>query len=341
LGVGLGAAPPPPPWCYFVGEDSCLELAEREGKGRYLVARRPIPAGQDVLSAAPFGVGVHESHRKRFCQGCYCFTHLQPSDDEMNKDGDGTVGALPRSENKMEEAGRESRVQEEESPSKELEERKETQQDEEEEMKQQQEKKASRKLTAQVWCERCRQSWYCTTSCKEQDQLHVLQCPALALLSSCKLSKEDKTIVRLFLHIMAKRELEIINGLSTSCWTPTFDDFLCLVSNTPSIESSPDRYKSDMEVVKCIEKMLSCCTLKHNYSSSELLDYISKIEATLSECGVISWCQWGWFSTSKARISTTAALPTVEHVQWRARQFSLWPPVALPRVKRFVSGTLM
>jgi len=204
LGVGLGAAPPPPPWCYFVGEDSCLELAEREGKGRYLVARRPIPAGQDVLSvravqtfqnkskskqteekersitsfgltrralfaqAAPFGVGVHESHRKRFCQGCYCFTHLQPSDDEMNKDGDGTVGALPRSENKMEEAGRESRVQEEESPSKELEERKETQQDEEEEMKQQQEKKASRKLTAQVWCERCRQSWYCTTSCKEQ-----------------------------------------------------------------------------------------------------------------------------------------------------------------------------
>lgn len=105
----------------------------------------------------------------------------------------------------------------------------------------------------------------------------MLQCPALALLSSCKLSKvskdllactmppavtftphirdydmlstcvqEDKTIVRLFLHIMAKRELEIINGLSTSCWTPTFDDFLCLVSNTPSIESSPDRYKSDM-----------------------------------------------------------------------------------------------
>jgi hypothetical protein len=35
-----------------------------------------------------------------------------------------------------------------------------------EEKKQQQ--KVSRKCTAQVWCERCRQSWYCSVACKEQ-----------------------------------------------------------------------------------------------------------------------------------------------------------------------------
>lgn len=34
-----------------------------------------------------------------------------------------------------------------------------------EEKKQQ---KVSRKCTAQVWCERCRQSWYCSMACKEQ-----------------------------------------------------------------------------------------------------------------------------------------------------------------------------
>jgi hypothetical protein len=36
------------------------------------------------------------------------------------------------------------------------------------EEKKQPQQKMSRKCTAQVWCERCRQSWYCSLACKEQ-----------------------------------------------------------------------------------------------------------------------------------------------------------------------------
>ncbi len=53
-------------------------------------------------------------------------------------------------------------------------------------------------------------------------------------------------MVRVLLHILARREIEEIDRPPVVVGKPQFEDFLCLVSNTPSLASSPDRYKLDM-----------------------------------------------------------------------------------------------
>jgi hypothetical protein len=56
-------------------------------------------------------------------------------------------------------------------------------------------------------------------------------------------------VVRVLLHVLARRELEAIDGPPPAggvSGKPRFADFLCLVANVPSLATSPDRYKGDM-----------------------------------------------------------------------------------------------
>lgn len=56
-------------------------------------------------------------------------------------------------------------------------------------------------------------------------------------------------MVRVLLHVLARRELEAIDGPPPAggvSGKPRFADFLCLVANVPSLATSPDRYKGDM-----------------------------------------------------------------------------------------------
>lgn len=269
-------------------------------------------------------MGVHESHKKRFCQGCYRFTHLPLAStqaDEPPSEGHPDGATMAADASTQPQTGACADVSQAQPTSL-------TDQvvhddgapdvttstataAEEKKQQQQQQQKVSRKCTAQVWCERCRQSWYCSLACKEQDRLHPLQCPGLAFLASCKLTKDDKTVVRVLLHVLARRELEAIDGPPPAggvSGKPRFADFLCLVANVPSLAISPDRYKGDMEVVRYVEKMLASCSLAHKYTSQELMEYISKIESNtfgmwsdkLVSMGMVLYAEGSYFNHSCA-----------------------------------------
>ncbi len=123
------------------------------------------------------GSGVHESHRKRFCQGCYRFTDLplpsqQPVVDEEDKaapcESDASTPAdVPRTSgasDKKSESESETATEGQGSNEHEVE----NHSVKKDEPAKTEAKKVSRKCTAQIWCERCRQSWYCSAVCKEQ-----------------------------------------------------------------------------------------------------------------------------------------------------------------------------
>ncbi len=60
---------------YFGGEDSVLKLQYNEEKGRHLIAKRDIKAGELVLHAKPYISSLHYEHVKDHCY--HCLTELK------------------------------------------------------------------------------------------------------------------------------------------------------------------------------------------------------------------------------------------------------------------------
>ena len=52
-----------------------LQLCEQPGRGRFLLAAFPIPSGTLVFESLAYSKGVHESFKKRVCEGCLRYNH--------------------------------------------------------------------------------------------------------------------------------------------------------------------------------------------------------------------------------------------------------------------------